>query len=400
MSVTMQMTVEGEDLPPEEFSPEFGWQSAVSKRMSAKVDSANRPGCGIWENRPNAGALFRTQDNGNKLKSKIIRASRMPPMPKEHAKIIIRPRGGLNIAKTGPTVIGKAIVEAAGLTSTQISSDGTLPIQGTFSLQRELPETLSIQRALLFQNQDQIPLQGSLRIPAPRQSKIAEIKRGSNRKPAMADKQPATPQPMEVAMAEENDTDNQPAAPQPIEVPMVETSDTERPAKKRAITNEPERASGRAKSEIREMLSALSDSIKEINEKFSLFQSNMASMEERTNKRISKIESFLENVVAPVLSSPRAWLHCATSLPDHEASCPRSYHASLLLTSRPAAPGPSAMTDSCLGGLKLEQPCLLLPWLPLTVAGPPSQTLTPDRGWSLRLPLLTWLPVIPACCCC
>lgn len=132
-------------------------------------------------------------------------------------------------------------------------------------------------------------------------TEIAEIKRGSNRKPAMADKQPATPQPMEVAMAEKNDTDNQPAAPQPMEVPMVETSDTERPAKKRAITNEPERASGRAKSEIREMLSALSDSIKEINEKFSLFQSNMASMEERTNKRISKIESFLENVVAPVL---------------------------------------------------------------------------------------------------
>ncbi|KAH7977977.1 hypothetical protein HPB49_004111 [Dermacentor silvarum] len=127
MSVTMEMTVEGEDLPPEEFSPEFGWQSAVSKRMSAKVDSANRPGCGIWENRPNAGALFRTQDNGNKLKSKVIRASRMPPMPKEHAKIIIRPRGGLNIAKTGPTVIGKAIVEAAGLTPTQISSDVICP---------------------------------------------------------------------------------------------------------------------------------------------------------------------------------------------------------------------------------------------------------------------------------
>ncbi|KAH7944984.1 hypothetical protein HPB49_004091 [Dermacentor silvarum] len=200
MSVTMQMTVEGEDLPPEEFSPEFGWQSAVSKRMSAKVDSANRPGCGIWENRPNAGALFRTQENGNKLKSKIIRASRMPPMPKEHAKIIIRPRGGLNIAKTGPTVVGKAIVEAASLTPTQISSDIICPniqqnimvastpnrdnaskytrirtLHGTFSLQRELPETLSIQRALLFQNQDQIPLQGSLRIPAPRQSSPVQV---------------------------------------------------------------------------------------------------------------------------------------------------------------------------------------------------------------------------------
>ncbi|KAH7960211.1 hypothetical protein HPB49_017773 [Dermacentor silvarum] len=69
----------------------------------------------------------RTPDNGDKLKSKIIRASRMHPMPKEHAKIIIRPRGALNIAKTGPTVIGKAIVEAAGLSPTEISSDIICP---------------------------------------------------------------------------------------------------------------------------------------------------------------------------------------------------------------------------------------------------------------------------------
>ncbi|KAH7979239.1 hypothetical protein HPB49_008805 [Dermacentor silvarum] len=187
----MQMTVEGEDLPHEEFSPEFGWQSAVSKRMSAKVDSANRPGCGIWENRPNAGALFRTQDNGDKLKSKIIRASRMPRMPKEHAKIIIRPRGGLNISKTGPTVIGKAIVEAAGLTPTQISSDIICPNIQQNIMVASTPNrdnaskytrirTLHVagrmfERALLFQNQDQILLQGSLRIPAPRQSSPVQV---------------------------------------------------------------------------------------------------------------------------------------------------------------------------------------------------------------------------------
>ncbi|KAH7931628.1 hypothetical protein HPB49_026334 [Dermacentor silvarum] len=47
-------------------------------------------------------------------------------------------------------------------------------------------------------------------------TEIAEIKRGSSRQPAMADKQPATPQPMEVAMAEKNDTDNRPAALQPM----------------------------------------------------------------------------------------------------------------------------------------------------------------------------------------
>ncbi|KAH7959725.1 hypothetical protein HPB49_013315 [Dermacentor silvarum] len=117
----MQMTAE-------ECSAEFGWKSAVSKRMSAKADSPNRCGRGIWDYRTNdAGTSLRTRENGDKRKSRILRASRMPPMPKEHAKITIRPRGGLNIAKTGPTVMGKTVVEAAGLTPTQMSSDIICP---------------------------------------------------------------------------------------------------------------------------------------------------------------------------------------------------------------------------------------------------------------------------------
>ncbi|KAH7941984.1 hypothetical protein HPB49_019208 [Dermacentor silvarum] len=120
----------------------------------------------------------------NKLKSKIIRASRMPPMAKEHAKIIIRPRGGLNIAKTGPTVIGKAIVEAAGLTPTQISSGIICPNIQRNIMVASTPNRDSASkytrirtphRELLFQNQDQIPLQGSLRIPAPRQSSPVQV---------------------------------------------------------------------------------------------------------------------------------------------------------------------------------------------------------------------------------
>ncbi|KAL1447461.1 hypothetical protein MTO96_028575 [Rhipicephalus appendiculatus] len=51
----------------------------------------------------------------------------MPPMPKEHIKIVIRPRGGLNITKTGPTVIGRAIVDAAGLNPSQTNEDVLCP---------------------------------------------------------------------------------------------------------------------------------------------------------------------------------------------------------------------------------------------------------------------------------
>lgn len=57
---------------------------------------------------------------------------------------------------------------------------------------------------------------------------------------------------------------------------------------------------GRARSEIREMFSALSDSVRQLAEKVSQIQSEMAFQAESMNKRVSKIESFLENVMLPI----------------------------------------------------------------------------------------------------
>lgn len=86
-----------------------------------------------------------------------------------------------------------------------------------------------------------------------------------------------------------------------MEVPMAESSDECRPQKKRAIAREQENASGRAKSEIREMLTALSEGLKQLGDKFSALQNNVTAVDEGTNKRLAKMESFLENVVAPAL---------------------------------------------------------------------------------------------------
>ncbi|KAH8009934.1 hypothetical protein HPB51_022925 [Rhipicephalus microplus] len=46
----------------------------------------------------------------------------MSMMPEEHIWIVIRPRGGLNLEKVGSTV-GKAMVDATGLTTEQIEGD-------------------------------------------------------------------------------------------------------------------------------------------------------------------------------------------------------------------------------------------------------------------------------------
>ncbi|KAH7961000.1 hypothetical protein HPB52_000292 [Rhipicephalus sanguineus] len=72
-------------------------------------------------------AASRTFENGNRVKNRVVRASRMPYMPKDHFKIILRPRGGINISKMGSTKVGKAIIEAAGLGSDQTASDIICP---------------------------------------------------------------------------------------------------------------------------------------------------------------------------------------------------------------------------------------------------------------------------------
>lgn len=51
----------------------------------------------------------------------------MPPLPKEDAKIIIRPMGGLNISKVGPIVVAEAIWNAVGIDPAKRDSDTMCP---------------------------------------------------------------------------------------------------------------------------------------------------------------------------------------------------------------------------------------------------------------------------------
>ncbi|KAH7951137.1 hypothetical protein HPB52_005030 [Rhipicephalus sanguineus] len=91
----------------------------MSTKSAASGDSA--------EAGPNTDAASRTFENGNRVKNKVARASRMPYMPKDHFKIILRRRGGINISKMGSTKVGKSIIEAAGLGSDQTASDIICP---------------------------------------------------------------------------------------------------------------------------------------------------------------------------------------------------------------------------------------------------------------------------------
>ncbi|KAH8026751.1 hypothetical protein HPB51_024250 [Rhipicephalus microplus] len=119
----MQVMMDGESISPDECTEEYGWQAAVSKRMSTKsAASGNSAGAG-----PNTDAASRTFEKGNQVMNRVTRASRMPYMSKDHFNIILRPRGGINISKIGSTKVGKAIIEAAGLGLDQTASDIICP---------------------------------------------------------------------------------------------------------------------------------------------------------------------------------------------------------------------------------------------------------------------------------
>ncbi|KAH6923354.1 hypothetical protein HPB50_000439 [Hyalomma asiaticum] len=104
----MDWEVEGESLPPEAFSEASGWQTVVARRSRAKSAHAERVAAIPTGVTPDENVAAQGRRDHSSAKVKIIRGARMPPLPKDDAKIIVRPAGGLNIRKVGPTVVAEA----------------------------------------------------------------------------------------------------------------------------------------------------------------------------------------------------------------------------------------------------------------------------------------------------
>ncbi|KAH7938565.1 hypothetical protein HPB49_025162 [Dermacentor silvarum] len=61
------------------------------------------------------------------LKTQVLKAGRMPLLPTEHIKIVIRPKGALHIAKIGSSMVTPAILQAAELTDEESLEDTVCP---------------------------------------------------------------------------------------------------------------------------------------------------------------------------------------------------------------------------------------------------------------------------------
>ncbi|KAH7954618.1 hypothetical protein HPB49_020238 [Dermacentor silvarum] len=111
----------------EENEEDLGWQ-IVTSRKSRSTRRISGDGKTTPQSQQEQGN--NTKNKGpttSTFKNRIVKASRMPQLPQEHSKIVIRPRGGLNLSKVSTTAIGVAVIEASGLTPEQAREDVVCP---------------------------------------------------------------------------------------------------------------------------------------------------------------------------------------------------------------------------------------------------------------------------------
>ncbi|KAH7976425.1 hypothetical protein HPB52_013776 [Rhipicephalus sanguineus] len=123
--------VEGMDINPEEAEC-AGWIEVASKKKLAEwadCNAGNAPTTATGSG--NGGS--RTTATQNVLR-RVVKASRIPNLPRDHFKTIIRPRGGMGVKKTDLLIFKRSLAKAASLTAEQVFDDTlcTNPFQNIF----------------------------------------------------------------------------------------------------------------------------------------------------------------------------------------------------------------------------------------------------------------------------
>lgn len=111
----MEIQVEGQDPSSPEDYHGPGW---ITPRSRGRQNHTNA----------NANAEPRLpQKQGGALRRRVIRAARMPAMPRDFLKVIVRPRGGLNLRKASMAQLLTSICHATNLTAESIQEDCICP---------------------------------------------------------------------------------------------------------------------------------------------------------------------------------------------------------------------------------------------------------------------------------
>lgn len=100
--------VEGEEISPEDFTKEKGWRTAGERHARRRQE--------VTATAIEGDDRRKAEKQARNTRISAIKAARMPAMPREETKIVVRPRGGIHVAKTGLIDVMAAIHLAAGIT--------------------------------------------------------------------------------------------------------------------------------------------------------------------------------------------------------------------------------------------------------------------------------------------
>ncbi|KAL1434408.1 hypothetical protein MTO96_011728 [Rhipicephalus appendiculatus] len=98
--MSMQVAVDGEDVSTEELQSVKTMPDATGEAPSAK---------------PGVATLSQPRRSLMNVKKQVIAASRMPQLPKDHLRVIVRPRNGLDMRHVSQIKFAFALAKAADL---------------------------------------------------------------------------------------------------------------------------------------------------------------------------------------------------------------------------------------------------------------------------------------------
>ncbi|KAH7972605.1 hypothetical protein HPB52_013891 [Rhipicephalus sanguineus] len=111
--------VEGMDINPEEAECS-GWIEVLSRKKKLS-EKANLPDPAPEKGNGYGGLCTAAPSRG--VMRRVVKASRIPNLPRDHFKTIVRPRGGLDVRKADLIAFKRALARAASLTTEQACED-------------------------------------------------------------------------------------------------------------------------------------------------------------------------------------------------------------------------------------------------------------------------------------
>lgn len=122
----MEVQVEGTEISPTEISEEAGWctiaprerHSSQGKHANPNTSAASQAG---------VGGTNKAQRDPRAHKQQVLKAGKMPALPRDHHKVVIRPRGGLNVAAVGIVRLASALYRAASVSPQDATEDIICP---------------------------------------------------------------------------------------------------------------------------------------------------------------------------------------------------------------------------------------------------------------------------------